>query len=211
MLGLGSTVTHIERFLSIQEPDPMLLEGFMREIQLRFDEDLGKHVYLQLRPDVAAFFEDSIDKRWRPIADRFKCDFDIAEARQCIGLERPTAAVFHLMKVVEAAVLELQMFLKTRDMKAHFGSVLQRLEHVTQKEQFEHLPEHLKPYKQFMVDVLAQLHAVKDSWRNKVTHVDANIVPVGLFTEEMARGIHDATLLLLEKMASGLPAREEEA
>jgi hypothetical protein len=110
------------------------------------------------------------------------------------------------MRVTEAAVLELQCFLDTApDPKAHFGSVLQKLEHLQHKTAFKDLPDHLKPYAGFLRDSLPQLHAVKNSWRNKVSHVDDRIVIVDVFTEEMASGIYDATLLLMKKLANGLP------
>jgi hypothetical protein len=208
LAGMQSTITHIDRFLPIQDLEIPLIESFMREIDLRFREDLERHVFLQLNPDFAKSYSEPMSE-WRRIADRFKCDFDIEEARKCFALERPTACVFHLMRIVEAAVLELQIFLKQPDLKAHFGSVLNKLENMTQKQEFQHLPPHLQPYKQFMTEVLAQLHAVKDSWRNKVSHVEAHIIPEGIFTEGMARGVHDATFLLMEKMADGLPPTAE--
>jgi hypothetical protein len=87
------------------------------------------------------------------------------------------------MKVVEAAVLELQMFLKDKDVKAHFGSVVAKLEDMTQKQKYDHVSADLQPYLQFLREALTQLHAVKDSWRNKVSHVDTFIIPADTFTE----------------------------
>jgi hypothetical protein len=146
-------------------------------------------------------------KGWEEVFYRFPNTMtDVEEARKCLPLGRYTAAVFHLMRVTEAAVLELQCFLDTApDPKAHFGSVLQRLEHLQQKTAFKDLPNHLKPYVGFLNDVLPQLHGVKDAWRNKVSHVDDRIIIADVFTEEMALGIYDATLLLMKKLASGLP------
>jgi hypothetical protein len=204
LAGMQSTITHIDRFLPLENLDVPLVESFVREIDLRFREDLERQVFLQINPDRSKYYCDPVGE-WRRVADRFKCEFDIEETRKCLALGRFTASVFHCMKIVEAAVLELQVFLKQPDVKAHFGSVLSKLENMTQKQDFRHLPAHLQPYKQFMIDVLAQLHAVKDSWRNKVSHVGSHIVPEGIFTEEMSRGIHDATLLLMQKMVDGLP------
>jgi hypothetical protein len=61
-----------------------------------------------------------------------------------------------------------------------------------------------KPYAPFIQSILPQLHALKDSGRNKVSHMDGKIVPTDLFTEEMAAGVYDATLLLMKKLATGL-------
>jgi hypothetical protein len=59
-----------------------------------------------------------------------------------------------------------------------------------------------------MQALLPQLHAVKDSWRNKVSHVDGKIIPTDVFTEEMSAGVYEATLLLMKKLADGLPSAE---
>ena len=71
---------------------------------------------------------------------------------------------------------------------------------------FKDVPTHLKPYTSFLNDILPQLHAVEDSWRNKVSHVDGRIVIADVFTEEMASGIYNATIILMKKLAGGLPA-----
>lgn len=166
--------------------------------------DLSQHLFLYVHSDASKWYMEPL-AGWEQAIERFGCSFDIEEARKCMALGRWTAAVFHLMKVVEAAVLELQMFLKDKDVKAHFGSVLSKLEDMTQKARYEHVSASLQPYLPFLRDILSQLHAVKDSWRNKVSHVDARIVPIETFTDELARGVHDATLLLMNKLAAGLP------
>jgi hypothetical protein len=65
---------------------------------------------------------------------------------------------------------------------------------------------HLKGHLQFLKDVLTQLHAVKDSWRDKVSHVDV-LIPTDTFTEEIALGVYEATLILMKKLADGLPPK----
>jgi hypothetical protein len=113
------------------------------------------------------------------------------------------------MRIVERAVLELQAFLDKPDPKAHFGSVVSKLEHLNIKTRFNDLPEQMKPYRAFLIDVLPQLHAVKDSWRNKVSHVDGLIIPRDVFTEEMATGVYSATRLLMQKLAAGMPPKKD--
>jgi hypothetical protein len=203
-LDMRFTIKHIDRCLNESELKPQHLIAYSVEIYDRFRDELAERRFYSLTPRDATWFEDPL-KGWESVIDRFGCSFDVEEARKCIALERYTAAVFHLMKVVEAAVLELQIFLKDKDVKANFGAVVTKLEDMTQKQRFEHIKDDLKPYLPVIRDVLTQLHAVKDSWRNKVSHVDV-LVPADTFTEELARGVHDATLLLMKKLAAGLPA-----
>ena len=115
------------------------------------------------------------------------------------------AAVFHRNESGRTRLLEFQVFLDKTDPKAHFGSVLKKLEHIVQKQTYDQLPPHLKGHRTFLEGILAQLYAVKDAWRDKVSHVDF-LVPTDTFTEEIAVGVHDAALLLMKKLADGLPA-----
>ncbi len=206
-LGLKLTVMQIDRILSTKGLSYPLgpLRDMVKGVRERFLDELSLANLYVLKPSTLDYY-DQPRLGWAAVIDRFGCSFDVEEARKCIALERYTGAVFHLMRVVEQAVLSLQVFLKDEDPKAHFGSVLAKLEIMTQKTKYEHIPEHLRGNVQFMKDVLTQLHAVKDSWRDKVSHVNS-LVPTGTFTEEMARGVHDATLMLMKKLVDGLPPR----
>lgn len=202
-----NVVMQLQRlYAKTREPNPdyrTIVEHALVARQALID-DLSQHLFLAVDSHSAARYREPLAD-WNEVVSSFGCSFDIEEGQKCFALGRYTAAVFHFMKVVESAVLELQMFLKESDVQAHFGSVLRKLENLTQKQKYDDVKEELKPYLEFMRDVLAQLHAVKDSWRDKVAHVDARIIPMETFTEELAKGVHDATLLLMKKLADGLP------
>ncbi len=167
--------------------------------------DLEGHLFLHVDNASHKFYTEPL-AGWESVTRRFGCAFDIEEARKCFALGRYTAAIFHLMKTVEAAVIRLQAFLGDEpDVRAHFGSVVGKLERMLQKDDYVRVPEHLKGHLQFLREILTQLHAVKDSWRDKVSHADAHIVPTDTFTEELAKDVHDATLALMKKLATGLP------
>jgi hypothetical protein len=177
----------------------------VRDLALRLKDELEQSVCFRITSEQSQLYTDSL-KDWATVVERFGCAFDVEEAGKCFALDRPTASVFHLMKIAERGVLELQCFLDKPDPKAHFGSVLSKLETLHRKTDFKDIPDRLKPHRDFLIGILAQLHAVKDSWRNKVCHVDEKIIPIDEFTPEMATGIYSATLLLMNKLAEGLPA-----
>jgi hypothetical protein len=208
-LGLPTSAWSIRKMLDDLTKDPWpheVVRALAGELQGRLVDEMRGRQFLSLNLAETVHYELH-SKGWEGVFFRFpNAMTDVEEARKCLALGRYTAAVFHLMRVTEAAVLELQCFLNTKpDPKAHFGSVLQKLDHLQQRTQFKDLPDHLKPYAGFLSDVLPQLHAVKDSWRNKVSHVDDRIMIADVFTEEMALGIYGATLLLMKKLARGLP------
>ncbi|HXG89169.1 MAG TPA: hypothetical protein VNJ02_12600 [Vicinamibacterales bacterium] len=183
------------------------IRALAKELHERLIDEMQGKLFFSLDMREAELYSKPI-QGWEGVLRRFpNALIDVEEAGKCLALGRYTAAVFHLMRVAESAVLEFQCFLDSApDPKAYFGSVLKKLEHVRQRTGYQHLPAHLKGYVGFLDEILPQLHAVKDSWRNKVTHVDGQIVIADVFTEEMALGIRSATLLLMKKLAAGLPA-----
>ena len=206
-LGLTASAVSIRRLLQAYSEKPCQ-EGTIRalsiEVQGRLIDEMLERLFFSLDISEAKHYLFHWEG-WEEVLAEFPSTMtDVEEARKCLALGRYTAAVFHLMRVTEAVVLRLQCFLDKPDPKAHFGSVLDKLEKLHTKTRFEELPEHLKPHRQFLIDILAQLHAVKDSWRNKVSHVDDRIIVADVFTEEMALGIYSATLLLMKKLAKGL-------
>lgn len=176
----------------------------VRDLALRMKDELEESVFLRIGTEQTQLYTDPC-KGWGPVVDRFGCALDIEEAGKCFALERFTSSVFHLMRVTEHAVLELQCFLDKPDPKAHFGSVLARLDNLQNKTGFKDLPRHLQPYREFLGAILPQLHAVKNSWRNKVSHVGGKIVPTDGFTPEMALDVYNATFSLMKNLATGLP------
>ena len=176
----------------------------VRDLALRMKDELEESVCFRITSERSELYTES-QKNWGAVVERFGCAFDVEEAGKCIALDRFTASVFHLMKITERGVLELECFLDKADPKAHFGSVLSKLETLHRKTEFNDIPDHLKPHRGFLIGILAQLHAVKDAGNNKGGHRDGKIVPIDLFTSEMALGVYDATLLLMSKLAKGLP------
>jgi hypothetical protein len=205
-LQLRLTTKHIDRCLNLPALTSEQVVIFAGEIYTRFRDELAAQFVYSIRAERSECYEEPL-KGWATVTERFGCSFDVEEARKCIALERYTAAAFHLLKVVEIAVHELQIFLQAPDVKPHFGSVLARLDDLTQKTKYEHVPPHLQPYVHFMKDMVTQLHEVKDSWRDKVSDVDARIVPIDTFTEELVKDLHDATLQLMKRLKDGLPAK----
>jgi hypothetical protein len=211
-MGLSLSVKAADRIVGRLEGGARLPEmaADMKELQSRIVDELDSVLLLRVDADRVEQYRAPL-AGWEAVVDRFSCAFDIEEATKCFATERHTACVFHLMRVVESAVLELQIFLREKDLKAHFGSVIQKLETLVQKARYDDVSTDLQSYLPFMREVLPQLHAVKDSWRNKVAHLDNRIIPTETFTEELASGVYSATLLLMNKLATGLPAKEDAA
>jgi hypothetical protein len=110
------------------------------------------------------------------------------------------------MRVTESAVLELGKLVDPHDYKPQFSSVLKKLDNLVQKTKWLDWPAEARPHKALFIDVLPRLYAVKDSWRDKVSHFDIHIVPTtATSNRERATDIYNSTLSLMRLLAERLP------
>jgi hypothetical protein len=73
----------------------------MKELRLRMTDELEDKFFLQVPPDRIKYFTD-LDLFGELVSKRFSNSTkDVDEAGKCLGLGRGTAAVFHLMRVME--------------------------------------------------------------------------------------------------------------
>ena len=187
-----------------------MLHSLFLELGNRLKEDM-EHPLMFLMPVSLKPYYDSPRKGWESVVDKYPSPQlidDISEAGKCLATDRLTGCVFHLMRIVETAVLELYWLTGLpADEKAHFGSVVSKLEKLTQKTEFKDLPAFTKPHIGFLRDILPFLHSVKDAWRNRVSHVDGRILPTEGYKPEDVLEIYMATRGLMKTMAAKAPPK----
>jgi hypothetical protein len=162
---------------------PVMIEKDVREI---FD------------PAVSAAFPEAID--------------DLQEACYCLLFARHTAAIFHLMRVIEFGLSKLTRFACLEDPKPSWGSMLRRLETLGHKTRHEDLPPAVKPHIDLVRGVLPALHAIQHAWRNRVSHVQQDLkVPDGRADEQMAWEIMNAVNMFMRLLSRELLQNAETA
>src|SRR5262249_16155953 len=117
--------------------------------------------------------------------------FDIHEAAKCVALGRSTAAVFHLMRVVEIALRAVHACLGLNPpTNPNWGRLLGEVrdERVRRGRAW--------PENEYFQDVYASLDAIKDAQRNPTIHVET------IHTETEAALIFENTKGLMRKIAS---------
>jgi hypothetical protein len=122
-IDLPLSVLALERLSTMaQNPSCTIrsLRGAVDDAHLRVRDVLSLRLFLHI-PQRHASYYSSPFAGWELVTERFSCAFDVEEAAKCLAVGRFSAAVFHLMRIVEVAVLELQCFLDKSDQKAHFG------------------------------------------------------------------------------------------
>lgn len=143
----------------------------------------------------------AVDLLGDPTASRFtKIWFDCEEAAKCICVLRPTAAVFHCMRILEAGIRAFAARLSIPDpvtpAERNWGIILKAIK--GKIEAAYPAPKRMPGSEgAFMESLYATLDAVKNPWRNETMHVE------GVYTDAEARFIFLNTVAFIQKMATG--------
>lgn len=193
-VGLNLSVRAIDSLSqTLQQPNAITYKQVpsrIEELDRRIQDEMRNHLFMFIPPkdaekyDKAELFGVAVNTKFP------KAQFDIIEAGNCYAAGRGTAAVFHLMRVMETAVQA-------------FGSVL-GISLVNEKNWQVILNEIHKAIKTLpakdqrtieLSEAAANLYSVKLAWRNPVMH------PKEIYTQEEAKKILDATQNFMEHLA----------
>ncbi|HEX7183488.1 MAG TPA: hypothetical protein VF756_16765 [Thermoanaerobaculia bacterium] len=150
----------------------------------------GKIQYLYPEP-----FGPEVQNRFR------SANHDIEEAGKCLSFNRNTAAVFHLMRVMETGLRALGRSLNDPNLdpkrNPSWEMILRKCDQELQKTYKDRAPEWTAD-EAFFSTATANLRAVKDAWRNPTMHVEK------IYDEDLARGVWDATRAFMRHLATKL-------
>jgi hypothetical protein len=137
-----------------------LLDHFERSFVLALS-DAEKR---RFAPDAPLFGAD-VDERFP------RASFDVAEAGKCLALSRDTAAVFHLMRVMEVGLFATTRALGIPDpikpAQRNWGTMLRAV-----RDEIGRRPIGSWDDRAFFDGLFVSLEAVRSAWRNGTMHVD---------------------------------------
>ena len=153
-----------------------MAKRFAEDAQGRLTDELELQPFYRLTVNAAALYEDAL-----PFGDivgkQFpSVTFDISEATKCLALQRPTAGVFHLMRVMEAALRAVARTLQDESVDPAKNPTWQRILGRFDAELAKPLADRTERWRAddpFFSGIAAHLRAVKDAWRNETMHVGA--------------------------------------
>lgn len=150
-----------------------------------FSDEMASRVLIALRPiDHALVVAES--PFGEAVIGKFqKQAVDLQEASRCLALGRYTASVFHLMRVMEAAVQRLGKKLKVKaDIhKATWYVINQDITNAVSAMPGKTARDTIK--KQKYANAAANLNSVRMAWRNEVMH------PKAQYTRDEAHSIYN--------------------
>jgi hypothetical protein len=133
-------------------------------------DQMSSRTVLALEPRLAPLFEPSEPLFGAAVDRKFGSAVaeDIAEAAKCLALDRTTACVFHLMRVMEAAVQRLGQELHVTVVDKHnkdlpWGPILANI-----RSAVETMPHGMT--KTEWQETCTLLYHVKEAWRNETMH-----------------------------------------
>lgn len=176
------------------------LKEHIRDIESRFADHLGFVRLFVLRNEQLPLLGSATELLGEPTANRFTTIwFDCEEAAKCIIVLRPTASVFHCMRMLEIGIKAFAARLGIDDpvkpAERNWGTILRLIK---TKIEAAYPAEKRMPGSEgaFMEALYATLDAVKNPWRNETMHVE------GVYTDAEARYILFNTVAFIQKIAS---------
>jgi hypothetical protein len=197
-LGLPSAEKQLARLKTAifgkedERKPPAAWRPLLIDLIQRVCDDLGGRVFLYLPESSIKFYRQNSPLFGKEVEDKFpQMSEDISEAGKCIALDRSTAAVFHLMRVME---LGLQIFGTklgvTLAQQKNWQNILDELNKVIKS--MDHKAAQTKAY----AAASSHLYNVKIAWRNEVMH------PKQTYTSSETRVIFNATETFIRDLAS---------
>jgi hypothetical protein len=176
-----------ERRGTLASVRPMLLDLHMRIL-----DTLEDRVFLIVPPECKELYRQSKPPFGSEVEAKFpQMSEDISESGKCLALGRPTAAVFHLMRVMEIGNQKLGDKLGVQfASEKNWQNILDEVNKAIKA--MDHKAAQTKAY----AAAASHLYHVKLAWRNEVMH------PKQTYTHDEATKVHAAVDAFIRDLAS---------
>jgi hypothetical protein len=191
---LDSIIRNKERALG----DAEWLGDQVHELTEMIVDDMKKDVFLQIPRNEASLYDKGAAHLF---GDEVYANFrsaiqDIEEAAKCLALDRATACIFHLMRVMEVGLKTLATTLGLPYFPG-WESYLKKIDDELRKKYGDKSPDWLA-IEPFYRDAAAHLSTVKFAWRNPTMHIEKS------YKQEEAVEIYGAVRSFMRHLATNL-------
>ena len=175
-----------------------------RELRNRFNDDTKAISFFVIPSskigiyDKKHLFGDEVFSKFPSV------NADISEAGKCLALDRGTACVFHLMRVVEVGLDALAKRLRIPPQN-NWGQYLRRIAESLDAKK-KPLPKWVKRNESFFRDSAMIIAGIKDKWRNPCVHrINEH------YTPNQAEDVFDEIKKLMVHLSTKLKERRQKA
>ena len=174
-IDLGLAVEHCKRFLWRLERDRAFsdVSRDIEELKNRILDEMKGELFLHI-PRAEAEFYEPVDAFGPGVSSAFPSIWcDVREAYTCYALDHPTASVFHLMRVLEVALVALGKVFGFSFSHTNWGPAIDQLESkirgMGQDPAWKYHTD-WKNEQEFYSQAVSFLGVTKDAWRNYTAH-----------------------------------------
>lgn len=203
-LGLSSTLAQIERVKEMFFSENThhytyeQMSTAMLEVCTRLRDELEARKLYMVSVERTAYL--SSNQFAAVVSERFpEAIQDMGEAAKCFAFERPTACIFHLMRVTEVGLNAFADLLEIPDHNPTWEPIIRKIDAELKA---NYKDRKYKGDQDFLANSSTHLHAVKVAWRNKTMHVEK------INTMEHAKEIYDATCGFMRYLAENFPQKK---
>ena len=208
-LGLTMTLAQVNRVLTwIESLRANRLsvtfseaEANSRDISSRPIDELASGLFLSIDAKEVPYYQ-TYASGWEDAIKQFpSISTDVEEASKCFALNRYTAVVFHLMRVMETGLRLLADTLHDSRLNPKTNPTWEHILRRCREELSKPLAQRSAEWQSdeaFFSGVSARLMAVKDAWRNPTMHVES------AYTEQAALDVFNHVQAFMRHLATKL-------
>jgi len=201
-IDLRSPIRHIGRIRKSLDMkiESSVLAHYLNELQNRVADELEVQSVFLIPYRKKQYLESLSPLFGSEVPRAFPSSItDIEEAAKCYALDRNTACVFHLMRVMEIGLRALGKTLgdSSLDHRTNptWEKILRRCDQELRLPVASRSPAWMAN-NEFFAEATANLRAVKDAWRNKTVHVEAS------YDESRALSVFNAVRSFMQHLAT---------
>jgi hypothetical protein len=179
--------------------DPKYLQALLTEFIIRFREESEATSAFIVEPKKVEFYEDKEPIFGPAVNEQFSsAAYDIAEAGKCYALERSTACVLHLMRVLEIGLAAMASDLNVDFEHRNWENIINEIEKAIKAFSSRGTkPPNWKQSEQFYAELAKDFRYLKNAWRNHAMHAREK------YTPEEAGRILDYIKSFMQTLAAG--------
>lgn len=183
----------------IENDDPQILENLGAHIAAVRNEIIRgfkKMSYLEIPAGDVGFFDPQEPLFGQEVHNNFPSShYDVSEAGKCMALDRSTAAVMHLMRALEPALMAMAKDVGLIPQREDWAKIIEEIENRLNPN--INNPNYIKDRdkREFHSPAATQFRHFKDAWRNHAMHAREK------YTPEEARVVYIAVKAFMMHLA----------
>jgi hypothetical protein len=202
-LPMSALHAHQLQVQTVEHPQQLTnreTERMAAMLSVTIENELSLRSFLAVSPDKAKFYEANFEPFGKAVTISFpSTSFDAGEANRCFALNRSTACVFHLMRVLEIGLRVFADRFGVPSDHTNWHNIIEGVEKAVRNMGSDpSRPSDWRHQQEFFSQAANHFMFVKDAWRNYTAHAR------GKYTDEEAETLIINVRAFMQKLATRL-------